>query len=129
LGLYVSEVELDGVSGMLVPAERRVYINALDVAPRRHFTLAHEIGHWICQCLEGRAAAVLCRTEEVSLDPAVKALEREANIFAAELLMPEPAVRSTWSGSIPACAERFGVSAEAMHWRLFNFGLVGDPPS
>ena len=43
------------------------------------------------------------------------AQEREANVFAAELLMPEPAVRSVWAGSIPKCATMFGVSEEAMH--------------
>lgn len=43
--------------------------------------------------------------------------------------MPEPAVRSEWAGDVEACAERFGVSGEAMHWRLFNVGLVAEGPS
>lgn len=128
LGLYVDEVELEGVSGMLVPAERQVYVNAGDVAPRRRFTLAHEVGHWVCQCQPGRAELIYCRAEEVGPDPTAKALEREANVFAAELLMPEPAVRAAWAGSVGECAERFGVSAEAMHWRLYNFGILTEEP-
>jgi hypothetical protein len=90
LGLAVGEAKLDGVSGLLYPAERAVFLNAEEPATRRRFTLAHELGHWVCQCLEGTEAPVYCRAEEVGLDPSVKALEREANVFAAELLMPEP---------------------------------------
>ena len=125
LGLFVSEVPLDGVSGMLVPAERAVYVNANDVPARRRFTLAHEVGHWVCQCMEGRGAPVKCRAEDVA-PGADRALEREANIFAAELLMPEDAVRAAANDSEPAT--RFGVSGEAMRWRLYSFGLVEDRP-
>jgi Zn-dependent peptidase ImmA (M78 family) len=129
LGLRVEEAELDGVSGLLLPAQRRIVLNGADVAPRRRFTLAHELGHWICQCLEGRTAPIYCRAEEVGPDPASRALEREANVFAAELLMPEPAVRAAWAGSIGTAAERLGVSEEALHWRLYNLGLVAERPS
>ena len=127
-GLFVEEVADLDVSGLLIPAERRVYVNGAEPPQRRRFTLAHELGHWICQCLEGTAAPTYCRAEEVGLDPSVKALEREANVFAAELLMPEPAVRSAWNGDPDACAERFDVSGEAMRWRLYNLGLVDDHP-
>jgi Zn-dependent peptidase ImmA (M78 family) len=30
---------------------------------------------------------------------------------------------------IADCAETFGVSEEAMHWRLFNIGLVDVQPA
>ena len=126
-GLAVEEVADLDVSGLLIPAERRVYVNGAEPAQRRRFTLAHELGHWICQCLEGTAAPIYCRAAEIGLAPSVKALEREANVFAAELLMPEPAVRSAWTGGPDACAERFGVSVEAMRWRLYSFGL-GEAP-
>lgn len=128
LGLMVEEGELD-VSGLLVPAERRVGLNAGESAQRRRFTLAHEIGHWVCQCLEGRGAPIYCRAQDVSAD-ADRLLEREANVFAAELLMPEERVREEWprAASPGELAEWFGVSAEAMTWRLYNFGLVEKPP-
>ena len=127
LGLAVSNQDGLAVSGMLLPSEREIYVNAEDVPARRRFTLAHEIGHWVCQCLEGKGAPVMCRAEDVS-EGADRTLEREANVFAAELLMPEHAVRDTWTGSIAASAEGFFVSAEAMHWRLYNLGLLGDQP-
>lgn len=127
LGLAVAERDGLAVSGMLLPAERAIYVNAEDVPARRRFTLAHEVGHWVCQCLEGKGAPVMCRAEDVS-ESADRALEREANVFAAELLMPEPAVRRTFSGSITATAMALDVSEEAMHWRLYNFGVVDEHP-
>lgn len=92
LGLSVGESESLEVSGMLLPAERQVWLNATEVAPRRRFTLAHELGHWVCQCLEGRTAPVYCRSDEVGAGEG-RAREREANVFAAELLMPEKLMR------------------------------------
>ena len=59
LGLKVGEDEDLPVSGMLVPARREVWLNARESREspgRRRFTLAHELGHWVCQCQEGRAA-------------------------------------------------------------------------
>jgi Zn-dependent peptidase ImmA (M78 family) len=44
------------------------------------------------------------------------------------LLVPEAEVRPTWRGVISDCAAQFGVSDEAMHWRLYNFGLVDERP-
>ncbi len=53
LGLAVGVRDDLEVSGMLLPAERRILVNAAEPEPRRRFTIAHELGHWICQCLEG----------------------------------------------------------------------------
>ena len=59
-----------------------------------------------------------------------RTLEREANVFGAELLMPEAAVRETWAAFADRdeLASRFGVSALAAQWRLYSFGLVDDRP-
>jgi Zn-dependent peptidase ImmA (M78 family) len=116
---------------MLLPAERRIFANAGEPTPRRRFTLAHEVGHWVCQCLEGGFAPVYCRASDVTLGEVDQALEREANVFAAELLMPELQVRRAFGAStaIDDLAARFDVSTIAMQWRLFNFGLVAEPPA
>ena len=60
-----------------------------------------------------------------------KALEREANVFAANLLMPEDVVRSAWTSSatVQAVASVFDVSSEAMEWRLYNCGFVTERPA
>jgi len=136
LGLRIEE-RWDDCSGMLLPAERRIVLNAhervggRDDPPLRRFrfTIAHEIGHWVCHVVgAARPQPVFCRAKDVSED-ADRTLEREANVFAAELLMPEPAVRSTWEEfrEVEACAARFDVSATAMHWRLCSFKLMKRP--
>jgi Zn-dependent peptidase ImmA (M78 family) len=125
LGLSIHERELDSISGLLYPEERLIYVNASDVPARKRFTLAHELGHWVCQCREGRGERVMCRAEDVSPN-ADRSLEREANVFAAELLMPEPAVRQV--AAEENVAARFGVSDQAMRWRLYSFGLAERPP-
>ena len=63
-------------------------------------------------------------------EPADRTLEREANVFAAELLMPEQAVREAWAATeeVDACAARLDVSPTAMGWRLYSFGLVDAAP-
>jgi Zn-dependent peptidase ImmA (M78 family) len=97
---------------------------------RRHrFTIAHELGHWICHARESAdPQPTYCRSRDMAQD-ADRTLEREANVFGAELLMPEEAVREAWTafpGTLEL-AEHFGVSALAAHWRLYSFGLAGKP--
>ncbi|MCC6224152.1 MAG: ImmA/IrrE family metallo-endopeptidase [Thermoleophilia bacterium] len=142
LGLLVEESEGLPCSGVLVPAERRIWLNAAEARQspgRRRFTIAHELGHWVCQVQEGRSRPVYCRAADLRPDAAAGPAappppnppeEREANVFAAELLMPEEAVRNAFprADSIEAMAAEFDVSREAMHWRLFNFGLVEERP-
>jgi hypothetical protein len=135
LGLRVEQsLELE-YSGMLLPAERRILLNAAeaprDEAPIRRFrfTIAHEVGHWVCHVVGAeRVEPVFCREKDIS-EGADRDLEREANVFAAELLMPEPAVRDAWMelGDIAGCAARFDVSPSAMQWRLHSFGLTEGP--
>jgi len=70
LGLNVGESESLEVSGMLLPAEREVWLNATESPERRRFTLAHEVGHWVCQVLEGRIVPIYCRAGEVGVGEA-----------------------------------------------------------
>src|SRR6266566_2574781 len=73
--------------------ERKIVLNAHERVIGRNdpplrrfrFTVAHEIGHWVCHCLEGRAATLepsYCRPVDLTLASDRK-LEREANVFAA----------------------------------------------
>ena len=135
LGLFVVESHDIEVSGLLIPATRYVYLNAREAREsegRRRFTLAHEIGHWVCQCDEGRAMApepIMCRQSDMSAKVDAR-LEREANNFAASLLMPEtPVRRAAQAGLAPEqAAERMGVSDIAMEWRYFNLGITDRRP-
>ena len=76
----------------------------------------------------GEEQPTFCRSQDLSQD-ADRDLEREANVFGAELLMPEAAVREAWA-AVPDAAEvaaRFEVSALAAQWRLYSFGLAERP--
>jgi Zn-dependent peptidase ImmA (M78 family) len=129
LGLTIREAELD-VSGMLIPAEREIVLNARESAypGRRRFSIAHELGHWICHVAGAEAAApVCCRAADVE-PGAARAPEREANIFA-EPPMPEEAMRGTWTRTADAAARPLAVSSVAMRWRLFSFGLFEEAPA
>ena len=129
LGLWVEEVDDLPVSGALIPSERVVLLNRDEPLVRRRFTLAHEIGHWVCQCGEGRDArqTVMCRGVDME-EQAAKELEREANRFAATLLMPDEYFSQAISADgVEDLAERFRVSQSAMAWRLYNAGLAGPP--
>jgi hypothetical protein len=139
LGLRIEERwELGDCSGLLLPAERLIVLNAAERASRPgdpplrrfRFTIAHELGHWVCHAQQSAdAEPVYCRQADLARD-VDRGLEREANVFAAELLMPEQVVRETWSDTpdVEACASRFDVSPTAMQWRLYSFGLVEAGP-
>jgi Zn-dependent peptidase ImmA (M78 family) len=89
-------------SGVLLPHERTIVLNAHEdyrnQAPLRRyrFTIAHEVGHWICHCLGGVPQAIYCRTVHANPEEGI-GREREADRVAASLLMPEPAVREAWA--------------------------------
>jgi hypothetical protein len=134
LGLHVEEREGLKVSGMLLAAERTIRLSAgeaRDSPARRRFTLAHEIAHWICHCPPGAPAPrILCRASQVGVSSG-DAIEREANVFAAELLMPAAEVIAAARAGAGAAelAATFGASEVAVGWRLYNLGLAETPPA
>jgi len=88
---------------------------------RRRFTIAHEVGHFVLH--PGRLAPE--RGGAVSI--AWQLQEREADRFAAELLMPESLVREAVlenGGDADRLADRFEVSRRAMQARLRELGLA-----
>jgi len=88
---------------------------------RLRFTIAHEIGHFL---LHPRRAV----TERGGVtNEGTSRYEREADQFAAELLMPEHLVRQAALevGADPhLLADRFDVSVPAMTVRLRRLGLA-----
>jgi hypothetical protein len=124
LGLGVHEVPLQRCLWAALSVRRVVFLNANDTPAPRCFTPAHEVGHCVCQFRVGRGEPLKCRAKDVA--PGTdRTLEREDNIFAGELLMPEPAVRA--AASDLELATRFAVSDGAIRWRLYGFGLGSKP--
>jgi hypothetical protein len=113
------------LSGVLLPQRFEIWVRRDEPAPRRRITVAHEVGHHL---LHSDGAAVLCRpVDVVGADTGEKNREREANRFAAELLMPEAMVREAADRDGPdpiALSPAFGVSDVAMGFRLVTLGYL-----
>ncbi len=111
-------------SGSIVIKDDEVVIsvNENESSVRQRFTIAHEIGHWVL----GHGSNFRDSPEEF-LTQSPSLVEREANAFAANLLMPKSAVQDkvfVEKASIEAMAEWFNVSRAAMKWRLRNLHLL-----
>jgi Zn-dependent peptidase ImmA (M78 family) len=99
-----------------------IQYNREDSLVRRRFTVAHEIGHFVLDHSDAP------RDDPDMFRASVSSpIERAANQFAAELLMPAQAVkRLALSGrysTVKELADVFSVSATAMNYRLSNLGL------
>ena len=127
VGLEIREVNANSFDGALVRAREIpcgviVIRNSIREPGRKHFTLAHELGHFL---LPGHdETELVCTKSDVgNWGDRSKRAEREADEFAAELLMPavavEPIVRSTAPSLqvIEKIATRFETSFSAAAWR------------
>ena len=59
------------LSGLLIPATRRVWVNAEEArrsAGRRRFTIAHELGHWRLHCDAMAPQMRFCRSDEIGVE-------------------------------------------------------------
>jgi Zn-dependent peptidase ImmA (M78 family) len=122
------------VSGVLDCRDRSrpiILVNNSHHENRRNFTIAHELGHFFLHGIGGvhMDQATFFRKEDVP--PAHAKMEREANQFAAQLLMPEDILvskfhefsRTNTDRLISHLADYFHVSEDAMFYRLKNLNL------
>lgn len=87
------------ISGLLLASRGEIWVNASEARqwpPRKRFTIAHELGHWILH-RKGQQS-LFCRHGFVEAGddhsrPSLPPVEAEANAFAAALLMPAELVR------------------------------------
>ncbi len=111
------------------------FVNADEILTRRRFTAAHELGHAILH--RERMGRFVADATIDEADESTTEMEREANLFAAELLMPTEVCRARADelrreyGGCPRgvlayrLAAELLVSREAMRYRLKNLE-VGD---
>jgi len=127
INVYTDELD-QGVSGMLIKERGRdaeIYLNRADHKNRQRFTCAHELGHYIKRTNESSDLdfAFVDRRDALA-SHGTQQDEIYANQFAAELLMPEREVRSKRKqADLTLLAYMFGVSTEAMKFRLENLAL------
>jgi hypothetical protein len=121
--------EGDALSGLLLPSLGEIWVNADETAEwpeRERFTIAHELGHHVLHATGQQT--LFCRKPSVDPEdgPAAEreplpVIEREANTFAAALLMPAEMIeryyRSTGRDFHKLC-DVFESSGAAMSRRL-----------
>lgn len=118
----------DIVSGFLDFNQKKIFINGEESVPRKTFTIAHELGHWILhkEIIKENSSlySVLMRSNFNKEEHTN--LEKEANFFAANLLLPEKLIRKyiNISNSILELSYIFGVSNEFMKNRLKFLGYI-----
>ncbi|HCB1752727.1 ImmA/IrrE family metallo-endopeptidase [Klebsiella grimontii] len=113
-------------SAEIVNGRYVISYNPQDSHNRIRFTLAHELGHHVLgHTQHGRMFREYTNPDWNSGNYIE---ERDANSFAAELLMPREAISMIINRdkiySIPVLASQFGVSEEAMYWRVKNLGYM-----
>ncbi|MBA3670253.1 MAG: ImmA/IrrE family metallo-endopeptidase [Sphingomonas sp.] len=146
IGLDAAADLPDGISGHIKREDSGKYViraNRSEHIYRRRFTMAHELGHFILHksildLSGGVNDNVMYRTDRdaAAYNSHIHAIhERQANSFAANLLMPDEKVREIWqqeanaSGHVaktpdlPTMYRRFEVSPSAMKWKLNNMEL------
>jgi len=114
------------VSGALIKDAGQdpvIVLSSADSKNRKRFTAAHELGHFIQR--QGQAHYDYIDLRSPLSGNGTDPDEVFANQFAANLLMPEQAVREQVNAGRPLfmIALHFGVSDEAMRYRLSKLKL------
>ena len=127
----------EDISGLItyIKEEETFYIiiNKNKPQTRQNFTIAHEVGHYFLHkdiikqedLIDGESSLevkTLFRLDSTQYS----AIETEANIFAASLIMPTELVKKAWETfhNIEECAKLFSVSPSAMSIRLEKLNLL-----
>lgn len=112
------------VVGAYDKASKTIFIAESDPYLRQAFTVAHELGHYFLH--KDKKTEVFHRSQW--LDPSLIKTdqEREADWFAASLLMPKSLISLYFKqvGDIGMVANGFAVSSQAAFYRLKNLGLI-----
>lgn len=135
IGISLTEEKLgDDVSGFFVMVDTKPVITYRkgENKNRSRFTIAHELGHYVLHSKEqpifiDKKPKMMFRNAASSTGEMLK--EREANAFAAALLMPKKliidevnVVSDYIEDAIKSLSDKFGVSEQAMSFRLSNLG-------
>lgn len=109
------------VAGFCDFENAQLFVNAGDILARQTFTIAHELGHWILHKSyfdqHPEEYSILPRFQSVSESDA---FEKEANFFAANLLVPKRLLEPVKKASASELASIFSVSRTMMENRLKN---------
>ena len=117
LGIEVYAMPCTAFCAVLSPRRDGTWVMLVNsrLGPGRfRFSIAHELGHYL---LRHRPVEHI----DGERNPQQ---ERQADVFAAELLLPEEYLRADLeTRTLPELAERYRVSRQALSIRLKNLGL------
>lgn len=106
-----------------------IFINQNESSLRKRFTIAHELGHFIKHrdkyMISGSSIPDLIFFRDNTIDP----IEKEANDFAANLLMPKDVfIEKIKSGcnTLDKLSEAFQLSTSAVKYRAYKLGLISE---
>jgi len=118
------ELEKQNISGFFDCDERAIFVNKDEWALRQTFTIAHELGHKILHEEWARSSdyRVLMRDQDYNGD---EPHEKEANAFAANLLVPRFMLDQYWKSlTVEQLSQLFAVSVPMVKIRLsFEYGV------
>lgn len=117
-------------SGLLIRKDGHALIgvNNSEAPVRQRFTIAHELGHFYLHPRKDAFIDYRDNKKDVMRTPA----ERQANMFAASLLMPRSFLEKDFKNiskkgftedELEKLADKYQVSEEAMRFRLINLNL------
>ena len=128
----------DDLSGFLVHEDGNsvIGVNTRHSKPRQSFTIAHELGHFLLHPTSNFIDRKLIYFRNSRSSEATDMREIQANEFAANLLMPIRFINDATKNStvdiedeqlIGELAARFGVSSQALAFRLMNLHVANRP--
>jgi uncharacterized protein DUF955 len=120
------------ISSMLTTTNRTIWVDRFESERsqgRRRFTVAHELGHWLLHAQRGdkKHFERFCRAADLDPGADPERQEREANAFAAALLMPEEIISMIAPGcgfNLGLLSAQFDVSVPALELRLTKLKLL-----
>lgn len=121
--LFSADFENKTVAGAYLKDKKEIYVSADDRKTRQLFTVAHELGHYFLH--PDKSTDIFYRHKADEFDVEDVTDEQEANLFAANLVMPKELMKKVWNEEkdVELLAARFGVSYSAASWRLKNLNL------
>lgn len=130
LQIRISRAPSGEFSGMLLRKDGRTLIgvNGDEPAVRQRFTIAHELGHYFLHPNKDAFVDYRDNKKDVMRTPR----EKQANMFAAALLMPRQLIRKdvralagegVSDDDVAVLARKYSVSEDALRFRLMNLHL------
>ena len=130
LNIQISRAASKDFSGLLIRKDGHALIgvNSIEAPVRQRFTIAHELGHFFLHPQKDTFVDYRDNREDVVRTPR----EREADMFAAALLMPRSSLVKDFKSlaksgftedELQLLARKYQVSEKAMRFRLLNLNL------